>query len=174
MWNDTGFKPFKQNNVDLKPFFEKQRQLNDYIIKKKGLEDQDLWGNTILALRVELSELANEIKCFKHWSDKRMNREKALEEAADTLHFFLSVGIYLGIPDKWDCNVHRTQGGANFTAQFNRILDKISTNMDGWDFFYAIPRFIALIYMLGFTWDDIAEAYDKKWQINIQRQESGY
>ncbi|ERM19013.1 dUTP diphosphatase [Brevibacillus laterosporus] len=174
MLNDTDFKPFKENNIDLKPLFERQRLLNDYIIKKKGLEDQDLWDNTILALRVELAEFANEVRCFKHWSDKPMNREKALEEAADTLHFFLSVGIYLGIPEKRDCNVQRVQGRTNVTVQFNSIFDKISTNMDSWDFFDAISDFIALIYMLGFTGNDITEAYNKKRQINIQRQESGY
>ncbi|MGG3871641.1 dUTP diphosphatase [Brevibacillus laterosporus] len=167
MLNDTDFKPFKENNIDMEPLFERQRLLNDYIIKKKGLEDQDLWDNTILALRVELSEFANEVRCFKHWSDKPMNRDRALEEAADTLHFFLSLGIHLGIPEKWDYNVQRTLRGSDATDLFNRIFDKLSTKMDEWDFFDAIADFIALIYMLGFTWYEITEAYIDKWQINI-------
>ncbi|MDC0763437.1 dUTP diphosphatase [Brevibacillus sp. AG] len=57
--------------MNLQPLFEKQQQLDQYIIKKKGLEGQDLLPNKILALQVELGELANEWRGFKHWSDNQ-------------------------------------------------------------------------------------------------------
>ncbi|WP_055747638.1 dUTP diphosphatase [Brevibacillus choshinensis] len=63
--------------MNLKAFFEKQRQLDKYIIKKKGLEGQDLLQNKILALQVELGELANEWRGFKHWSDNQEPRTVA-------------------------------------------------------------------------------------------------
>ncbi|AGR47631.1 dUTPase [Brevibacillus phage Jimmer1] len=60
--------------ISLKTLFEKQKQLDDYIIKKKGLDTlpkQELLNNTVLALQVEICELANEWRGFKHWSENR-------------------------------------------------------------------------------------------------------
>lgn len=57
--------------MNLTPLFEKQQQLDQYIIQTKGLEGQDLLPNKILALQVELGELANEWRGFKHWSDNQ-------------------------------------------------------------------------------------------------------
>lgn len=54
--------------------FEMQRELDEHIIKEKGLEGQDLLPNTILALQVELGELANEWRGFKHWSNDQKPR----------------------------------------------------------------------------------------------------
>ncbi|WP_277547618.1 dUTP diphosphatase [Brevibacillus laterosporus] len=60
--------------ISLETLFEKQKQLDDYIIKKKGLDTlpkQELLNNTVLALQVEICELANEWRGFKHWSEDR-------------------------------------------------------------------------------------------------------
>ncbi|MFB1098154.1 dUTP diphosphatase [Terribacillus sp. JSM ZJ617] len=51
--------------IKLAPF---QKQLDAHIIQKRGLEGQDLLLNTIFALQVEVAELANEVRFFKHWS----------------------------------------------------------------------------------------------------------
>jgi dimeric dUTPase (all-alpha-NTP-PPase superfamily) len=53
-----------------------QKELDARIIKDKGLEGQDLFPNTVLALQVELAEFANEGRWFKHWSK---NQEPRLE-----------------------------------------------------------------------------------------------
>lgn len=45
---------------------KRQEELDNHIIKKKGLEGQDLFPNTVLALQVELAEFANEGRWFKH------------------------------------------------------------------------------------------------------------
>ncbi|MCR8994503.1 dUTP diphosphatase [Brevibacillus laterosporus] len=163
-----------KHSISLEPLNDMQRQLNDYIIRKKRLEGQDLWENTILALRVELSEFANEVKCFKHWSNKPMNRERALEEAADVLHFLLSVGIYLD-EEVWEFDYRRVEPAFDcITSQFNQIFDAISTSLDIQEWRDVVEQFIELIYMIGFTLQQIAGAYIDKWKINIQRQESGY
>jgi len=50
----------------------------------------------ILALMVEIAELANETRCFKFWSLKpASSKEVILEELSDTLHFIVSLGIDL-------------------------------------------------------------------------------
>ncbi|MFP7171935.1 dUTP diphosphatase [Terribacillus halophilus] len=53
------------NFIKLAPM---QDQLDAHIRKKQGLEGQDLLLNTIFALQVEVAELANEVRFFKHWS----------------------------------------------------------------------------------------------------------
>ena len=62
------------------------------LLRNTSLEDKDLEENKILALLVEISELANETRCFKHWSKKGPSEESVLlEEYVDSLHFFLSI-----------------------------------------------------------------------------------
>ncbi len=49
--------------------YEMQKVLDAHIIEQKKLEGQDLLPNTVLALQVEIGELANEWRGFKHWSE---------------------------------------------------------------------------------------------------------
>jgi dimeric dUTPase (all-alpha-NTP-PPase superfamily) len=62
--------------MNLEKMLQTQKQLDDRIIKAKGLEGQDLFPNTVLALQVELAEMANEGRWFKHWSDDQNSRIK--------------------------------------------------------------------------------------------------
>jgi dimeric dUTPase (all-alpha-NTP-PPase superfamily) len=99
--------------MNLSKLFELQRQLDERIIREKGLEGQDLTLNTVTALIVELGEFANEARWFKHWSNdqdprtyvqagceecvggltycEKCIRNPLLEEYADCLSFFLSL-----------------------------------------------------------------------------------
>jgi len=71
-----------------------QEKLDQFIIEKKNLTDvksKKSFIRTKIALLVEIGELANELKTFKHWkSQKDINWEKAKEELIDCLHFYLS------------------------------------------------------------------------------------
>jgi dimeric dUTPase (all-alpha-NTP-PPase superfamily) len=60
--------------MNLEKMLEAQKVLDDRIIKEKGLERQDLFPNTVLALQVELAEFAQEGRWFKHWSDDQEPR----------------------------------------------------------------------------------------------------
>lgn len=100
--------------MNLAKLFEKQRELDAHIIKKKGLQGKDLTANTYMALMVELSEFANEGRWFKHWSENRLPNtyrfeeldesqvrewNPLLEEFVDSVHFFLSLAIQKGWED---------------------------------------------------------------------------
>jgi len=63
-----------ENTLTLEQMFEMQAELDAKIIKEKGLEGKDLIPNTVLALQVELGELANEWRGFKHWSEDQQPR----------------------------------------------------------------------------------------------------
>lgn len=62
--------------ITLEQLYEMQKALDARIIKEKGLEGVDLLPNTVLALQVEIAELANEWRGFKHWSNDREPRTK--------------------------------------------------------------------------------------------------
>lgn len=158
--------------INPQPLFEKQRQLDEYIVKTKGLEGEDLLPNKILALQVELGELANEWRGFKHWSDDRMpRREKMLEEYVDCLHFILSIGLEIAVENFYP--VTATKKGT-VIQQFSALF-KYSTEILAHTAWYSfIDHFAGLGQMLGFTWEEIEAAYDAKWQENIRRQQTGY
>jgi dimeric dUTPase (all-alpha-NTP-PPase superfamily) len=62
--------------MDLEKMLSMQKELDEKIIKEKGLEGQDLFPNTVLALQVELAEFANEGRWFKHWSNNQEPRRE--------------------------------------------------------------------------------------------------
>lgn len=202
--------------INLQPLFEKQRQLDEYIVKTKGLEGQDLLPNKILALQVELGELANEWRGFKHWSDNKnpvytaqidcpvchgkgfkeaatfaygcnrcggtgyLVKHPLLEEYVDCLHFILSIGLEINIPDEWDTEIEPVPEPWEIREQFILIIESTAkgfspfTGVDPDNWFELTENFLALGMQLGFTWEEIEAAYDAKWQENIRRQQIGY
>jgi len=62
--------------MNLQPLFETQAKLDKRIVVQKELEEQDLLDKKILALQVELGELANEWRGFKFWSEDQEPRTK--------------------------------------------------------------------------------------------------
>jgi len=82
------------SNETLKKLQTEQKKLDKFIIQKNSITDVDSRKSFIrikIALLVEIGELANELKTFKHWKkQKEINWEKAKEELIDCLHFYLS------------------------------------------------------------------------------------
>ena len=60
--------------MNLTKLFDTQRILDERIVQQKGLEGRDMLPNKILALLVELGELANEERSWKFWSEDRESR----------------------------------------------------------------------------------------------------
>src|SRR5690625_840666 len=54
--------------MNLEKLFKIQAELDKRIVEKHGLQNEDLLDKKILALQVELGELANEWRGFKFWS----------------------------------------------------------------------------------------------------------
>jgi len=68
--------------LTLEQMYEMQKELDAKIIKEKGLEGKDLLQNTVLALQVEIGELANEWRGFKHWSTRQTPKMYPLEKCS--------------------------------------------------------------------------------------------
>ncbi|UYL94158.1 dUTP diphosphatase [Geobacillus phage vB_GthS_PK5.2] len=171
--------------MNLQKLFEMQRQLDEHIEKKHPRKPgEDRLAKKILAFMVELGELANELpEVFKFWSYKKNNREKALEEFCDGLHFLLSIGLEIAEPQKIDVARWNAAKADNITEQFLHVMthainlgNTLRNNISYYPFEYEwlFLRYIQLGEMLGFTWEQIEEAYLRKNAVNHQRQEMGY
>lgn len=170
--------------MDLAKLFQLQRQLDEHIEQEHPRQEgEDRLAKKILALQVEIAELANELpEVFKFWSHKKNNREKVLEEFCDVLHFLLSVGLEITEPDILDLKRLNLTKADNITERFLWLMSDVtelynSLCNDGFskfDYEFLLLRFIHLGEMLGFTWEEVEQAYMKKNEENHSRQERGY
>lgn len=173
--------------MNLQKLFEIQAELDKRIVENKWLQGQDLLDKKILALQVELGELANELpEYFKFWSNKKNNYKKALEEYCDCLHFILSIGNDLGVNEISDRHgITKINGSKTdqltyqFLAISHNATDLYNTNKQAKE---LVPDHYSVIFkhllkigeLLGFTWKQIEQAYLDKNKINHERQENGY
>lgn len=162
--------------MNLAKLFELQENLDERIRENHGLQGESLFSRKILALQVELAELANETRCFKFWSDKKpSDKGVILEEYVDCLHFILTLGIEKKFTDIELDDKELLQ--YDITAQFLNLYIDIN------DFVVCSSRdqyvtlfedFFSLGKILGFTVDEIEEAYYEKNNVNHKRQDEGY
>lgn len=164
--------------MNLETMFNMQKDLG-----KIGLfayDAPDRFDKLCLALRVEIGETANEHRGFKFWSIDQLPREKMLEELIDCVHFVLEIGIILGLDNVRDWFVEsniQIFKEPTVTEQFNLVFDYTTSvreypNIDCYDqLFYSI---FGLGEMLGFTHEQLSQAYIDKNKVNIQRQAEGY
>lgn len=89
----------KDKAMTIESWLNSKAQHNKNIMKKRdvNLSKDVIVVSTLLALSVEVSELANEVNSFKYWSNKPpSNKEIILEEFSDVLHILGSLADYLG------------------------------------------------------------------------------
>lgn len=221
--------------MNLTKLFKPQQELDDRIIAEKGLQAVGFVEHKILALRVELGELANEWQMFKFWKEnpksntggyepcKACDEEgymyveweekenhnvmrsiecqqcggygeyyvgnRLLEEYVDCLHFILSIGndgiihrlgFSLLDDDVIDVNI-MIYKNEYIINQFNEVFSFLSAYREfrGVDeerdcYEEMFLSFVGLGEMLGFTREQIEQAYYHKNEINHKRQDDGY
>lgn len=102
-----------------------------------------------------------------------------LEEYVDCLHFILSIGLELELENV--CINHSTVKHLikqddvmlNFSTNFAFIYKLERKKSFNW-YDSLFERFIVLGFSLGFTWEQVEEAYYAKNKINHERQATGY
>ncbi|GAB6150716.1 dUTP diphosphatase [Clostridium novyi] len=179
--------------MDLIELANMQKQLDSFIAKEKGLGDpynKKFLESRILALKVEIAELANATRCFKYWSNKGPeSKERILDEAADVLHFALSIVNLENVNNlnskdvkleninnmiAKNFNVERESNykvlRSKLTFQFNSLFEYAEERKWG----IVILELIYSILLMGFTLEELQEAYLKKHEENYKRQEQGY
>ena len=155
-----------------------QQKLDEYIQKKQSLEEEDLFEQKVLALIVELSELANETRSFKFWSLKTEKNESAiLEEYVDCLHFILSLGIEKGHYFNRDSSSKKPTVHRFKVDQFNQLFEQcivFKQEPTKENYFTLFEHFLHLGTLLGYDEKDIHRAYFEKNKVNFSRQDEGY
>jgi dimeric dUTPase (all-alpha-NTP-PPase superfamily) len=161
--------------MDFAALYSLQRQLDERIETQHGLMDEELFAKKLLALLVEIGELANETRCFKFWSVKPPSpQEKVLEEYVDGLHFILSLGLecdflYSEIPPQ--------SAALPLVEQFLAVFqaaDEFGKTKSRQSYERLFTEYLLLGGQLGFSTEQIEQAYKQKNQVNHERQNQNY
>ena len=162
-------------NIELEELFQAQAQLDATIAKNHGISYKTTRHRRIMACLVEIGELANATRCFKYWSNKGSEEEAiVLDEFADGLHFFLSLGVDIKTSKR---SYHLTKHADNLTDQFLEVyhrLDVFRKKQDDVSYIKAFQAFLNLLPLLGYRWAKLKAAYYKKLGVNYNRQETYY
>ena len=173
--------------MDLNKLYEKQAELDKHILEKHNIKmsKEELLDNTTLALLVELGELANTTRCFKHWSTKgSMAKDIILDELADVWHFYLSIGNQISkfLTPLTIIETHHLLGKPDynmidtFLGIYNNTSVLVYGDPKGRGKTYGATGLLLLHLadLLGFTDKEVEQAYLKKHEENYKRQREGY
>jgi dimeric dUTPase (all-alpha-NTP-PPase superfamily) len=163
--------------MQLEKLFNMQQALDQHIEEKHELQQEDLFNRKVLALLVELGELANETRCFKFWSIKPSSEKSiVLEEFVDGIHFILSLGIECGYQNlEYTMNIEPP--AVSVSEQFLLIYDDVNTfknSKNDHDFKVLLESYLQLGAILGITYEEMDKAYFAKNEVNYQRQQNNY
>lgn len=187
--------------MNLNKLFKTQKKLDERILERfPDLQDVDLLDKKILALLVELGELAQNWRGFKFWSEDQepitkklventneygvvfssYYKNPLLEEYCDCLHFILSIGNDIKINAKQAFLPSGTKQIITLFAKINRYVSELwwQCHDNGEEktvkWLFAFSNLLRLGEQLGFTWKQIEQAYYHKNETNHKRQENGY
>lgn len=163
------------STIDWNKFFEAQKKLDSRTFQTRGLCYDSTSPERFLAMVVELNEFANATKVFKYWSSKVSDRDQTLDEYADVFHFILAIFIERKIdPTGISYPSPSLKNNRELTLFFLSLASSCYFDMGADDFKNWVQRFLELGSFLGFSLEDLEKAYWKKWNVNLERQNSGY
>lgn len=161
--------------MDLTELFKVQAELDKTIAENHNISYETTRHRRILAAYVELGEFANATRCFKYWSNKPSeSKEIVLDEYADGLHFFLSLGVDI---KTHKMSYNRTKHCDNLYDQILETYTRLATfykKQDDASYQKAFQAFLNIIPLLGYRWSTVEAAYYKKLGVNYKRQETNY
>jgi dimeric dUTPase (all-alpha-NTP-PPase superfamily) len=156
--------------------FSMQQELDAKIETQHQLQNDRLMERKILALLVEVGELANETRCFKFWSLKPpAPLDVILEEYVDGIHFILSLGLEIKVNPS--IQFEHKQSERNVAEQFLKVYEAITTFKKEQSMIVyekMFEEYLLLGQLLGFSNEQIEEAYMLKNEVNHDRQQQGY
>ncbi|WP_027416479.1 dUTP diphosphatase [Aneurinibacillus terranovensis] len=108
-----------------------------------------------------------------------IDKNPLLEEYVDCLHFILSIGLQVGVSTDIDVTpCPPNKDIRSITIRFIKLMKNADSVIEhdnkelAWSIYAG--SFIGLGAELGFTWEQIEQAYFEKNKVNHTRQESGY
>jgi len=149
---------------------KRQKVLQDYLKRTQGADPTD--KEALLAAAAEMGEVLQAIKAHWAWwkrNDKKwttINRDEVLEELADVLHF-LAIFVLKdrGVDFKYSS---RFEEAVFMIAERRSLVENILSFLQSYTV-TAIYRFMVVVTQLGFTKEELYEAYMKKTEVNLKR-----
>lgn len=168
------------NDVELiRKMLKKQAKLDKTIMKEYGLEELDE-EKLNLAILDEIGELTHELKANWCWWKKNqplVDKEKVLGELVDIWHFVLSYQNHFNCGEKGILNYLMFEGNSDNILNLLMINEyKLSETLTDLAILniHKMERLIAITEYLGFTVEQVYEAYCDKNKVNYQRLKEGY
>ena len=170
--------------IKLTHLLDLQKEVNAKVREKM---DRDVFVEEfILAFNVEYFEFMNEIGVWKWWKHShKIDRERILDELADLYAFFLSILLaskHIEI-EEIEEELTRISNEVYATKDqpyaIENLILIVGTDNESDTPVRTVNRFgiaigIARLLFDGITYEEITEAYEKKSQVNIDRQNENY
>ena len=161
--------------IDLSNLYQKQAELDQRIADNHNVSYKTTRPRRTLALLVEIGEFAYATRCFKYWSNKSSEpQDIVLDEYVDGLHFFLSLGVDIGVSRK---TYNHTKHADSLTEQVIKVYELVAQfykKQDEKSYIKAFQAFINITPLLKVRWSTIERAYFKKLGENYNRQDNNY
>ena len=170
----------KSKECDLiKEMLQMQSKLDEAIMKEYGLDEIDE-EKLNMAILDEVGELTHELKanwCWWKKSQAPVDNEKVLGELVDIWHFILSWQNHFMRGEKglrkekvMVENIKQyVWGMKNIKKEFVYVLTDLPSFTDS-----RVEALIAITEYLGFTIEQVYQAYCDKNKVNYQRLKEGY
>jgi dimeric dUTPase (all-alpha-NTP-PPase superfamily) len=161
--------------IDLKLMLAEQAKLDAHIQQQHQVTYASTREKRLLALLVEVGEMINETKTFKFWS-KKPSAEKPiiLDEYADGLHFLLSLSIEVQSQEHHYQIATITKTLTQATLDVFLAISNLCQSFTTQALEKSFQHYLNLIPLLGFTSEEVVEAYFKKLGVNYTRQKNAY
>lgn len=163
----------------IKEMLQMQKKLDEAIMEEYGLNEIDE-ENLRMAILDEVGELTHELKANWCWWKKTqapVDKQKVLGELVDIWHFVLSYQNHFNFGEEARLSYLNEEELSNGMLKRLRTkksnLSKVLTRLVIFES-SIIPVLIAITEYLGFTIEQVYEAYCEKNKINYQRLKEGY
>lgn len=163
----------------IKEMLQMQAKLDEAIMKEYGLTEIDE-EKLRFAIIDEVGELTHELKgnwCWWKKTQAPVDRKKVLGELVDIWHFVLSWQNHFKDGEEGMINaravVRNSKRILNLIKTKEYRLSEELSDLVAWEL-CKVERLIAITEYLGFTIEQVYEAYCDKNKVNYQRLESGY
>ena len=163
----------------IKEMLQMQAKLDESIMKEYGLTEIDE-ENLRMAILDEVGELTHELKgnwCWWKKTQAQVDNDKVLGELVDIFHFVLSYQNHFNGGENRILNYLMLNGNSdnilNLLMTNKYKLSETLTDLATWNS-HKMERLVAISEYLGFTIEQVYEAYVDKNKINYQRLKEGY
>ena len=163
----------------IKEMLQMQAKLDESIMNEYGLNEIDE-ENLRMAILDEVGELTHELKgnwCWWKKTQAPVDNDKVLGELVDIWHFVLSYQNHFNGGENGILNdliFEKTSDNIlNLLMTYEYKLSETLTDLATWNI-HKMERLIAITEHLGFTIEQVYEAYCDKNKVNYKRLKEGY